>query len=243
MATYNGERFLVEQMNSIIVQLGNDDEVIVVDDGSTDSTLDIIASYGDPRIKVFRHDKNQGIVASFGEAILHATGDLLFFSDQDDVWAHDRVQIIVDVFSARPDISIVITDVALIDEKGVSLRSDKRLTRRPFDARFLPNFISNRFQGSAMAIRSGLRDDIFPFPKKVTFLHDAWIGMRSALSGRRSTYIDSPLLYYRRHGRNDSGRLSAWGKLRSRIEMLTELLIFPFRRYKAAGTSRLSTNR
>jgi len=230
MAVYNGERYIEEQINSILYQLEDEDEVVVVDDGSKDRSLEIIASYGDPRIRIFQHDKNMGVIASFEDAIRKALGDVLFLCDQDDIWATDRVKKMASVFAARPDVSIVVADVILIDENGEIIQEDKQFTQRPFDARFLPNLISNRFQGSAMAIHSNLRQEILPFPKNVSFLHDAWIGARSALHGRKTIYIDEPLLYYRRHKENNSVRLPLWRKMRKRLELLVSIAVFPLRR-------------
>lgn len=230
MAVYNGERYIVEQMDSVLCQLEDKDEVVVVDDGSKDRTLEIVASYGDSRIRVFRHEKNQGVIASFEDAVRKATGDVLFFCDQDDIWTADRVQKMSRVFAENPDVSIVVSNITLIDENGGPIQEAKRLVLHPFDARFFPNLISNRFQGSAMAIRSDLRREILPFPKKVTFVHDAWIGARSALEGRKTIYLDEPLLYFRRHTTNDSGRLSLSRQMRKRLELLASLAIFPLRR-------------
>ena len=85
MATYNGEKYIREQLESIIPQLRDDDELVVSDDASTDSTLDIVRSYNDPRIKIFQNE-NHGVAHNFENALRHASGDILYFADQDDVW-------------------------------------------------------------------------------------------------------------------------------------------------------------
>jgi len=233
MATYNGEKFLRRQLESILIQLDACDEVIIVDDASTDSTAGIVSSFKDHRIILMRHGKNQGVVASFEQALRSATGDVLFLSDQDDVWASNRVSRTVDAFTKNSKLDLIVSNIALINEDGNGIVTDHRLNRWPFDARLIPNLIANRFQGSAMAFRSTLLQEILPFPKNKTFLHDAWIGARCAWTRRCAGYIPEPLLFYRRHAGNVSGRLSILRMVRKRIELLLALLFYsvlrPFR--------------
>ena len=98
LATYNGELFLKEQLTSILKQLGDSDEVVVSDDGSTDLTLTILQEFNDPRIKVFHHDKRKQKYSfdyathNFENAINNSSGDVIFFSDQDDIWMPDKIE-------------------------------------------------------------------------------------------------------------------------------------------------------
>ena len=92
IATYNGEKYIREQLDSILVQLGPDDEIVVCDDRSSDRTLELIEGYRDSRIHVHRNEKNLGHVRNFEKAISLSRGDYLFLSDQDDVWLPGRVQ-------------------------------------------------------------------------------------------------------------------------------------------------------
>lgn len=230
MAIYNGKRYLPEQIESVLPQLDSQDEVIIVDDGSTDGTREMIEGFGDPRIILLKHERNQGVIASFEDAVRNATGEILFLCDCDDIWAPDRVSATLKAFSENNKASIVVVNIALIDINGNRIEKDKRLKQRPFDSRFLPNFVANRFQGSAMAFRADLLPEILPFPRNVLFVHDAWIGARSALAGRQTVYLKEPLLFYRRHGGNDSGSLPFGRAIRKRIELLIELLLFSLRR-------------
>ena len=93
MATYNGEKYLSRQLHSILEQLNDDDEVIVVDDCSTDGTVETLKRLGDPRIAVHVNDRNRGEVFSFGRAMQLAKNDFVFLSDQDDVWTPGRVSL------------------------------------------------------------------------------------------------------------------------------------------------------
>ena len=98
MATYNGEKYLVEQLDSILTQTHPIYEIIIVDDGSSDKTLDILNSYQDKfgNIKVYPNSENLGVVKSFERAIMLTSGDYIALSDQDDVWSNDKIAKLVD---------------------------------------------------------------------------------------------------------------------------------------------------
>ena len=93
MATYNGEKYIREQIDSILAQLGDKDELIVSDDGSADATLSIVRSFSDPRIKIISNTGKHGTNGNFENALKHAQGDYIFLSDQDDVWLPGKVNI------------------------------------------------------------------------------------------------------------------------------------------------------
>ena len=86
IATYNGGAFIKDQIYSILLQLSQNDEIIISDDGSRDSTLNILFSFNDSRIKIYKNGGKHGVVSNFENAIKHATGDYIFLCDQDDVW-------------------------------------------------------------------------------------------------------------------------------------------------------------
>src|SRR4051812_36670865 len=93
MATYNGEKYIARQLRSILEQLGEDDEVILIDDCSTDRTIEIVRQLGDRRVAVHINDRNRGEVFSFGKAMSLAKKDFVFLSDQDDVWMPGRASL------------------------------------------------------------------------------------------------------------------------------------------------------
>lgn len=223
MATCNGERFVGQQLSSILAQLGAEDEVIVVDDASEDATAARIVAFHDSRIRLIRHKSREGVVRSFEEAVRSASGDVVFFSDQDDIWAAEKVSRVVEALVADPQVFVVVTNFKTIDEDGEVSVDSKTSTRRVFDHRFIPNFVSNRFQGSTMAIRSELIRAILPFPEGCHVFHDAWIGMRAAMIGAKCEYLDEELLFYRRHGGNLSGRLTPMGKILKRVRLFVAL--------------------
>ncbi len=225
MATYNGEKYLSQQLESILIQLDDCDEVIVVNDASTDSTAGIVSSFSDPKIISLQHAENQGVVASFEQAVRSATGDILFFSDQDDIWTPNRVSRTLEEFANNSNLDLIMTKIVLINEEGNGVVTDHSLREWPFSSNLIPNLIANRFQGSAMAFRSALLQTVLPFPKNMTFLHDAWIGARCALTHSTTGYISEPLLFYRRHAGNVSRRLSILRMVRKRLELSAALFI------------------
>ena len=91
MATFNGEKYIKEQIESILSQISLSDELVISDDKSTDNTLDIIRDFNDPRIKLYIHEKDHGFVRNFENALTKSNGDIIFLSDQDDIWMPDKV--------------------------------------------------------------------------------------------------------------------------------------------------------
>ncbi|MGA8742948.1 MAG: glycosyltransferase [Terracidiphilus sp.] len=229
MAAYNGGTFVEVQLQSILSQLSPQDEVVIVDDGSTDDTLDQIARIGDARVRVLRHERNAGVVATFEDALRSATGKILFLCDDDDIWAPTKTRRFLNTFESRPDVGIVTSRVRMIDEFDRPL-PDSRINRR---GRFLPGFwrnlFMNHYQGSAMAMRASLLGRVLPFPARKVFLHDAWIGTRNDLLGGRTVFIDEDLLFYRRHLNNASHTKSLLRQVQTRVELLLAHLVSAFR--------------
>jgi len=220
MAAYDGARFIEAQLHSILSQIAESDEIVIVDDGSIDDTVSRIHALRDPRIRLLAHRHNQGVAAAFEDALRHATGDILFLCDDDDIWAPTKVEQVLREFSAHPDVQIVITRTALIDEHGGPL-PDSRINRfGKFVPGFWRNIVMNHYQGSAMAIRASLLGRVLPFPRFKSFLHDVWIGTRNDATGGKTLFIDEPLLFYRRHNGNASHAHSLLRRGRLRIELL-----------------------
>jgi glycosyltransferase involved in cell wall biosynthesis len=220
MAAYNGGVFADGQLRSILSQLGPNDELVIVDDGSTDDTVSRIEQAGDQRIRLFRHVRNEGVVATFEDALRLATGQIVFLCDDDDLWAPTKVQRFMDVFDNRLDVEIVTSRVSMIDENDRPL-PNSRINR---GGRFLPGFwrnlFMNHYQGSAMAIRASLLGRVLPFPARRSFLHDGWIGTRNDLLCGKAVFIDEDLLFYRRHLNNASRTKSLFRQIETRIDLL-----------------------
>jgi len=229
MAAYNGGAFVEAQLHSILPQLKPRDEVVIVDDGSTDDTLLRIAKVGDTRIRLLKHEKNAGVVATFEDALRSATGDVLFLCDDDDLWAPTKARRFLEVFDDRPEVEVVLSRVSMIDEKDRPM-PDSRINRK---GRFLPGFwrnlYMNHYQGSAMAIRASLLGRVLPFPVRRSFLHDAWIGTRNELMGGKVAFLEEDLLYYRRHGNNASRTKPLTRQIHTRVELLLAHLVYALR--------------
>lgn len=228
MAAYNGESYIEAQLRSILPQLGAKDEIVIVDDASQDGTLERIESIrlgltqdrAAPRIVLLRQSVNQGVVRTFEKAVRSASGDLLFLCDDDDLWAPNRVDKVVHLFERQPEVDLVVTGLTLIDQHGMALDDTGFMKHRSFKTGFAANFLHNQFQGSAMAFRATLLHTILPFPATSLFLHDAWIGMRCALAGKKAAFLNEPLLLYRRHSGNYSQCLSRMQQVRLRLQLL-----------------------
>ena len=228
MAAYNGARYIEAQLRSILPQLTAKDEIVIVDDASRDTTLAVVDRLAReladdpsaPRFVVVRHVINCGVARTFDEALRSASGDILFLADDDDLWVHTRVERVLEVFDAQPRTQIVATGLTLIDENDQPLQSADFLRHRKFTAGLLANLWHNQFQGSAMAFRSSLLREILPLPVDKLFLHDVWIGMRNTLAGGEASFIDEPLLLYRRHTGNYSKRFGRMKQVLLRLQLV-----------------------
>ena len=196
MATYNGEKFIKEQIDSILSQLSDDDELVVSDDGSKDRTLDIISSYNDKRIRILHHGAPHGFVGNFENSLKHAMGDYIFLCDQDDYWKSNKVEV---VLNKLKDYDLVIHNAELVDGQGRSLgKTYYDCTHHKTS--FLANLYKTRWLGCCMAIRKNVKDYCLPIPRKLTG-HDYWIGMLGMLRFKYA-FMDDILMCYRRHGDN-----------------------------------------
>ncbi len=199
IATYNGEKFLKPQLESILSQLGTDDEVIISDDGSRDGTLALIESFNDPRVHVYKNEGVHGFVGNFNNAFLHVNGDYVFLSDQDDVWMPNKVKTVMKYLENGVD--LVTHNANLIDSDGQDLGSDY-FSHLHNKTGFWANLWKTRFLGCCMCFNRKVLDKCMPMPLGVAG-HDYWIGMK-ALRHFNVKFVEDILLCYRRHGSNVS---------------------------------------
>ena len=199
MATYNGEKFIKEQIDSILSQLSDDDELVVSDDGSKDRTLDIISSYNDKRIRILHHSAPHGFVHNFENALGNAKGDYIFLSDQDDYWMPGKVKTAMGYLTSGID--LVIHNAELVDGKGQPLGTDYYSCMHSKTG-FWANIWKTRTLGCCMCFNRKVLEKSMPMPKHIV-AHDYWIGM-IALKHFKVKFIDDKLLCYRRHGGNVS---------------------------------------
>lgn len=172
MATYNGEKYLREQVNSILAQLGTDDELVISDDGSKDSTISILKSYNDTRIKIFHNTKNHGVNGNFENALEHSKGDYIFLSDQDDIWMPDKINTCV---KALQMVDCIVHD-ALIVDSDKNIVSESFFKERNSGSGFWKNLYKNTCIGCCMAFTDEVLKKSLPIPNTTAFFHDNWIG-------------------------------------------------------------------
>lgn len=200
MATYNGEQFLAEQLRSIAGQTRQPDELVVTDDHSSDRTIDILRSFAASApfpLAIHENAKRLGFTGNFERALSLCTGDLIFISDQDDIWYPDKIERVVDTLSGGARKLAVIHDQHLVDARG-----------RRYPTTYMQNVAAVGYSGRELqsgnctAFDARLMAILQPFPD-VTF-YDAWINLvADLLQGR--VILREPLQSYRRHEANATG--------------------------------------
>jgi len=198
MATCNGARYLREQVDSILLQLGPADELVVVDDGSRDDSVAMLLALGHKRIRLHCNDRNLGPIRSFERALGLANGEVVFLADQDDVWLPGKGKAML---AALDDAELVISDCRVVDESLGELHPSF-FARQRSGPGLLRNLARNSYLGCCMALRRELLRFALPFPARVP-MHDWWLGLVGQAFGR-VVFLAQPLLLYRRHGANAS---------------------------------------
>ena len=199
VATYNGEKYLEEQLDSILQQLSETDEMIISDDKSSDNTKKILEKYyTDRRVKII-DGPQKGVIKNFEYAIQHATGDIIFLADQDDVWLPNKVAHTKEMFDQNKNSLVIISDLIIVDKNLVPIKNSY-FAYRNVQTGFFKNILKNKYIGAGMAFRKELKSAILPFPKAIP-MHDMWIGV---MAGNRVKLLHEPLTLYRRHGENTS---------------------------------------
>lgn len=221
LAAYKGEKYIYAQVESILKQLGENDELIISDDFPSGKTKESISELmsRDKRI-VYINGPGRGVVANFELAISEARGDFIFLSDQDDVWLDGKVDRVVRELEGGADLVLHNADITdgELNKTGETAFELNRTKTGLFN-----NIIKNSYQGCCMAFRSELKNFILPFPKKLP-MHDQWIGLMAEKHGRVSL-IDEPLILYRRHGGNVTGGGSGiLTKIKWRAEIIFAVL-------------------
>lgn len=235
IATHNGEKYIKNQLDSILSQLSQDDEVIISDDGSTDGTLSVINKMIDSRIIVYQYNQplltkhsHEYVCRNFENALVHAKGDYIFLSDQDDEWLPNKVEMCLKDLENH---DLVLHDFMHIDEnENITLQLHYNGTFRPHNY-FLR---AGKHYGCAMAFRRKVLDYALPFPKHL-LLHDYWIGILSETLG--SFYFEKdPLIRYRFHQQNTSQTNNSLKfKLTYRLQTLwfvfARVITYTFKKY------------
>lgn len=222
MATYNGEKYIREQLESILKQLNEDDEIIISDDGSTDNTINIIKSFEDKRIKIFDGPRN-GVKQNFANAIYNCTGKYIFLSDQDDIWCDNKVNIVLKNFEKEKCMCIV-HDCIVFDSSNDDVIYDSFYKYRNSGSGIIKNIWKNTYIGCCMTIDARIKNTILPIPNDIE-MHDQWIGLLCEKEGK-SLFINDKLINYRRHNDNVTNmkHYSVWRMIKNRVRIMIKLI-------------------
>lgn len=206
LATYNGDKYIAEQLDSILAQDYNFEELVVCDDCSTDSTWSILEHYAqlDGRIRLFRNSENLGFKRNFESAILKCKSEYIALCDQDDIWMTNHLSLLIDAIGEK---SVACGDSLLIDSNGkslgVTLSYVKNLDYIPeddIDKAYFIFYYENPYQGASMLLRRDFVHKVLPIPNNVQF-HDTWFGGLACFLGGLSI-VRFPITQYRQHVSN-----------------------------------------
>lgn len=215
MCVYNGERYLQEQLDSITQQTVPLNQIVIVDDNSSDGSWDLLQEWKRVcglNVTLVRNDHNLGFVRNFEKASMEVDADIVFFADQDDIWHPKKVERMLRLFD-DPMVVLAHSDADLIDDKG------NRLGRRLFATLLLRNeerelvrsgrsasvyLQRNLVTGAACAVRRELLQYALPFPCESGWSHDEWLALAASLTGTVAM-LEEPIMSYRLHGFNTIG--------------------------------------
>jgi glycosyltransferase involved in cell wall biosynthesis len=210
LCTYNGQKYLLEQLNSIAAQTRLPDELIVCDDVSLDDTWNILASFANSApfaTTLTRNSKNRGAIRNFELAVSQCAGDIVFLSDQDDVWLPDKVETMTAPFENHPATTMVFSNAELVDSNlmplphslwtyaGLTGKSVRRFHDDPF-AFLLTDH--NVVTGATAAFSRYAVQTSLPFPETIAIFHDGWLALVAAAIGP-VVIVDQQLVKYRQH--------------------------------------------
>jgi len=225
LASCDGERWIRAQVESILSQLGADDELVVADASSTDRTLDILEGFADARIRCLRGLPRGDIPGSFGKALAECGGEIVFLSDQDDLWLPGKVELCRKALEDS-GADLVVHDARVCGSDGQIL-SESFLADRSFAPGFWRNLWRPGYLGCALAFRRRLLVRALPFPAGVP-MHDWWLGLL-AERGEGVVPLPVPLILHRRHLLNanfEPGRSPYGWARRSRFRIRIGVAIF-----------------
>lgn len=230
LPVYNGEKWLPEQLDSILSQLGTNDELLIHDDGSSDNSLELLTTYAQkhPQIRLLSPKKIGHVVYNVAYLLENAVGNYILLSDQDDVWLPNKV---THMLAALQKNALVVHDCQVVD-------ADKKLLHPSFFALHnsgpgrIKNLVRNTYLGCCMGFRREILEIALPFPEKLA-MHDIWLGQVAAW-WFDAGFLNEKLLLYRRHGQNASStsgksRHSLPKQMQLRLQLIQQLIKRRFR--------------
>ncbi len=204
MATYNGEIYLGDQINSILNEMNREDELIIIDDCSTDDTVKLIKSIKDDRIKISVHNENRGHVYTFAHAIELAKNDIIFLSDQDDIWIEGRKKLMLNTLIKSKTL-LVSSNFYLTNKLGLDRFEEPNYLKQKDSNNYIRNIVGiflgkKNYYGCAMAFKKELKKIILPIPRFVES-HDLWIAIVANVL-KKNLHIENKTLLRRIHSSN-----------------------------------------
>lgn len=226
MALYNGERFVRNQTLSILSQLGQNDEIVISDDSSRDSSLTILRDIGDPRIHILENRERLGPAMNLQRALSASKGSLIFLSDHDDLWMPEKLARCI---AALETCDLVLHDAVILNAEGIQVQPSL-FQIRGVKRGFWANWFRNSYTGCCMAFRRSVLQASLPFPPEIP-MHDQWIGLIAERNFKVS-FLPETLIGYRQHGGNATNTVhgsnnSIWTRLHWRISLLRALFMRP----------------
>ncbi len=218
LCTYSGEKYIQEQIDSILEQSLKVDEIVVCDDRSTDKTQNILSEYENKFPDIFKihlNEKNLRSVKNFEKAISLCSGEIIFLSDQDDVWENDKVKIFSDFFEDNQNVDVVCSNGFIIDENSLQQNLytvwdvPRFLSENKKEINYFKIFatIGNFATGASMAIRKSFINQVLPFPTVEGLHHDEWIALVSS-EQKKFAFLNDKLFSYRIHSEQQVGGIS-----------------------------------
>ena len=223
VATYNGEKFIREQIDSILCQLSSDDEIIVSDDGSTDGTIVIINCIGDKRIRIIEGPRKHSPTFNFENALKEAKGDYIFLADQDDVWKTNKVEVCMKWLQKY---DCVVSDAQVTDSNLNPLYPSLYAIMQVRQGHIYNTVWKNGYTGCCMAFRRNILEASLPLPKDIP-MHDIWIGNVAAYK-YNVKFIPDKLILFRRHKETIScngkgSKYSIWQQMKFRWSIIKNI--------------------
>lgn len=224
LCSFNGEKYIEEQLKSIITQTSRPDEIVIVDDVSEDSTPDIVSSFTNScpvKVTFTRNERRLGPVKNFEKAINIASGDYVFLSDQDDLWIPEKIEKTlaliqkVETEKGKDNPILAHSDLRVVNEQlqviNPSYMHHKKISHRStyqLEALLVQNFVT----GCTVCINKKMKEIALPFPEKA-MMHDWWLALLACALGQ-IVFHPEPLILYRQHGHNVVGAVNYFSSKR-----------------------------
>lgn len=226
IATYNGEKYIKEQIMSILPLLTEGDEIIVSDDKSSDKTISTIKSLNSSFIHIYINEGQHGYTPNFENALKKAKGNYIFLCDQDDIWLPNKIKRCLELFKTY---DFIISDADIIDEKNRKI-GNSFFSERKSKVGFINNVIRFSYLGCCIAFKKEILDRALPFPPKYKLCtHDNWLTL-VGMFYFKYIVIGDKLIHYRRHESNTSSggmknTTSTFFKIKYRLYLIKWLII------------------